>query len=169
MSMRHCSDTIGNRTCDLPACSAVPQLRHRVPCLTKLILRSPVSSLHCFHNFLLRQHGLNSFWKCNPARPALCSHWISKCRLPTQLLARLITIDCVSRALQGVTWHSGYPTLLLRRIWHFASKMIVQTAWPERPACNKGVQLSRICEILWEGRGPHCRNIFLLKFWRRLS
>jgi hypothetical protein len=30
--MRNSSDTIGNRTCDLPDCSTVPQpLRHRVP------------------------------------------------------------------------------------------------------------------------------------------
>jgi hypothetical protein len=25
MSMKKCNDTIGNQTCDLPACSAVPQ------------------------------------------------------------------------------------------------------------------------------------------------
>jgi len=32
MSMNNSSDTIGNRTRDLPACSAVPQqLHHRVP------------------------------------------------------------------------------------------------------------------------------------------
>jgi hypothetical protein len=32
MSMKICSDIIGNRTRDLPVCSAVPQpLRHRVP------------------------------------------------------------------------------------------------------------------------------------------
>ena len=30
-SMKNSSDTIGTRTCDLPACSAVPQLCHRVP------------------------------------------------------------------------------------------------------------------------------------------
>jgi hypothetical protein len=32
MSMKKSNDTIGNRTCGLPVCSAVPQpLRHRVP------------------------------------------------------------------------------------------------------------------------------------------
>jgi hypothetical protein len=32
MSMKNTSDTIGNRSRDLPVCSAVPQpLRHRVP------------------------------------------------------------------------------------------------------------------------------------------
>jgi hypothetical protein len=31
MSIKNCNDTIGNRTRDLPACSAVPQLRYRVP------------------------------------------------------------------------------------------------------------------------------------------
>jgi hypothetical protein len=32
MSMKKSSDTIGNRTRELPVCSAVPQpLRHRVP------------------------------------------------------------------------------------------------------------------------------------------
>jgi hypothetical protein len=29
--MKNSSGTIGNRTRDLPACSAVPQLRHRIP------------------------------------------------------------------------------------------------------------------------------------------
>jgi len=31
MSMKNSNDTIGNRTRDLPVCTAVPQLRHRVP------------------------------------------------------------------------------------------------------------------------------------------
>jgi len=39
MSMKNFDGTIGNRTRDLPACSAVLQLRHRVPpaiCLGKV-------------------------------------------------------------------------------------------------------------------------------------
>jgi hypothetical protein len=39
MSMKKSSDTIGNRTRDLPVCSAVPQpLRHRVPLFRPLRL-----------------------------------------------------------------------------------------------------------------------------------
>jgi hypothetical protein len=45
MSMKNSSDTIGNRSRDLPVCSAVPQpLRHRVPRIFQVI----VLFKHCY-------------------------------------------------------------------------------------------------------------------------
>jgi len=46
MSMKNSSDTIENQTRDLPACSALPQLRHRVsPVWRKDARYSPIDSM----------------------------------------------------------------------------------------------------------------------------
>jgi hypothetical protein len=58
MSMKKSSDTIGNRTRDLPVCSAVPQpLRHRVyAILTAQKMPLNINTLCFSHNLLLSEH-----------------------------------------------------------------------------------------------------------------
>jgi hypothetical protein len=72
MSMKNSSDTIGNQTCDLPVCSAVPQpLRHHMPhnalvlninvCVQCIALKVPVVVLHLLLPFKLLSASIWSF------------------------------------------------------------------------------------------------------------
>jgi hypothetical protein len=52
-SMKNYNDTIGNRSRDLPACRAVPQLRYRVPYSLKMALWKKPKRVAVFLNYLV--------------------------------------------------------------------------------------------------------------------
>jgi len=60
MSMKYSNDTIGNRTCDLLAFSAVPHLTAspRAPIIFYILLNSQVFFMHLFLKLLILQFSI---------------------------------------------------------------------------------------------------------------
>jgi hypothetical protein len=57
MSMKNSNDTIGNRSRELPGCSAVPQpLRHRVPLISYHIISYHIISYHIISYHIISYH-----------------------------------------------------------------------------------------------------------------
>jgi hypothetical protein len=64
------------------------------------------------------------------------------------VLTQPITIYCTQHLL-GVTFRLSHACVTLDTYEHRMSEMTVQTVWPDRPTCNKGVQIKRVQHKCW--------------------